>query len=98
VLAETTLDPGPDIVVDPHNLELNDTVAGLHAKGVEFSAPLPPTEPAMLVLAEEAEGPVYRVGFSNLHVITRYNHSVRYAMAVHDLAQAIAARMAVKPT
>lgn len=96
VLVETTLDPGANIVVDPRNLELNDTIDGLHAKGVEFQAPLTGSEPALLVLAEEADGPVYRVGFHNFYVITRYNHSARYAMAVHDLATAIAARMPAK--
>jgi hypothetical protein len=34
------------------------------------------------------------VGFKNFEVITRYNRSVRYAMAVHDLATTIAGRVA----
>jgi hypothetical protein len=34
------------------------------------------------------------VGFKNFEVITRYNRSVRYAMAVHDLATTIADRVA----
>ena len=33
------------------------------------------------------DGPAYRVGFKNFEVITRYNRSVRYAMAVNDLAE-----------
>ena len=31
----------------------------------------------------------YLLGYPNFYVITRYNHSTHYAMAVHDLAQAI---------
>lgn len=34
----------------------------------------------------------YWVGGDNFYVITRYNHSPKYAMAVHQLAQAIEAR------
>jgi len=49
----------------------------------------------LLVPAETQLGPGYRVGFKNFEVITRYNRSVRYAMAVHDLAQTIAGRIAV---
>jgi membrane-bound lytic murein transglycosylase B len=33
------------------------------------------------------------VGFRNFEVITRYNRSVKYAMTVHDLAQAVAERV-----
>ncbi len=34
-------------------------------------------------------GREYWFGYRNFYVITRYNHSPMYAMAVHQLAQAI---------
>ena len=95
VLAEAVLQPDAPVVADPGNLSLNETVGGLKAKGVDFD-PYAQQEDArvLLVPAETPLGPSYRVGFKNFEVITRYNRSVRYAMAVHDLAQTIAGRVA----
>jgi membrane-bound lytic murein transglycosylase B len=60
---------------------------------VDFDpASAPADTPVLLVPAEQEAGPAYRVGFKNFEVITRYNRSVRYAMAVHDLATTIAGR------
>jgi len=36
--------------------------------------------------------------FKNFYVITRYNRSARYAMAVHDLATAVMQRVNTAPT
>src|SRR5690606_7213209 len=44
---------------------------------------------ATLVGFDGADGREYWIGYRNFYVITRYNHSPMYAMAVHQLAQAI---------
>jgi membrane-bound lytic murein transglycosylase B len=92
VITEAVLDPEPTFTIDTRNLDLDETLDSLNAKGVQVKLALPAETPALLVSAEQQDGPAYRVGFKNFTVITRYNRSVRYAMAVHDLAQAIAAR------
>ena len=92
VLAEARLDPEPKFQIDPHNLELNETVDSLNAQGVEILPAEPGATPVVLISAEQQDGPAYRVGFQNFYVITRYNRSARYAMAVHDLAETIAQR------
>jgi membrane-bound lytic murein transglycosylase B len=70
-------------------LELNETVQSLRDKGVRFETTLRADAPALLIVAQGKDGPVYRVGFTNFYVLTRYNRSPMYAMAVHDLGQAV---------
>ena len=93
VLAETHLEPDPTFTINPGKLDLNETVDDLNAHGVKIDLTVPGTTPAVLIPAEQKDGPAYRVGFKNFYVITRYNGSARYAMSVYDLAQAIAQRV-----
>jgi membrane-bound lytic murein transglycosylase B len=52
--------------------------------------PNAPQEPAALIdLITPNEATEYWLGYQNFYVITRYNRSSFYAMAVHDLAQAL---------
>jgi len=93
VLADVHLDPDPDFQIEPRSLELNETIDSLAARGVRVAADLPGDTKAVLLSAEQKDGPAYRVGFHNFRVIAGYNSSPRYVMAVHDLAQEIAQRM-----
>jgi membrane-bound lytic murein transglycosylase B len=88
----------PDVEDLPGNrIELVQTVAGLRASGVEFATTQPDDARAMLVALRDADGPAYWVGFHNFWVITRYNRSPMYALAVSELAAAIAAPAATTP-
>jgi membrane-bound lytic murein transglycosylase B len=93
VLAETRLEPDPSFQIEPHNLELNQTIESLGAHGVKVEMSVPADTAVVLISAEQRDGPAYRVGFHNFYVITRYNASARYAMVVYELAQAVAQRV-----
>ena len=65
------------------------TVAELALAGVR---PVETLTPSMLVTPlrlEEQSGPRPWLGLQNFYVITRYNHSAMYAMAIWELSQAL---------
>lgn len=69
------------------------TAAELRRLGVAFQADVPDQAPARLLTLESAPGQTeFWVTFRNFYVITRYNHSPLYAMAVLQLAEAIRER------
>ncbi len=92
VLTEATAPETVFAALDRRNLDLKDTAASLRARGVSFDPAVAADTPLMLIPAEQRDGPGVRVGFANFRVITRYNRSILYAMAVHDLADALRAR------
>jgi len=59
------------------------TLADTQHPGMELGA---------LIELDAAQGPEYWVGLQNFYVITRYNHSPLYAMAVYQLAQEVRAQ------
>ncbi|MFM4914686.1 lytic murein transglycosylase B [Aeromonas dhakensis] len=77
--------------------ELTQTWAELAAAGIELATPLAPDTPVKLLALEQADGPEYWVARHNFYVITRYNRSPLYAMAVHQLSQAIQDAYALQP-
>ncbi|HUE11452.1 MAG TPA: lytic murein transglycosylase B [Steroidobacteraceae bacterium] len=93
ILSEASVDADKSTDLDGRKLSLTETVESLKAKGVEFDSSLPPDSPALLIAADEADGVHWRVGYNNFYVITRYNHSALYAMAVFELAAAVRQRV-----
>ena len=81
----------PDPAVFEGGLKPQKTVAALALEGLEPTEPLNPAELATPLWLEEEDGMRYWLGLQNFYVITRYNHSAMYAMAVWELSQAIAA-------
>ena len=93
VLSEASVTPDKAADLDGRKLALNETVGSLRAKGVNFDSPLPEEAPALLIAADDTDGVHWRVGYNNFYVITRYNHSALYAMAVFELAAAVKQRI-----
>ena len=82
-------------VPKPKNtLKASATVASLSRKGVMFVTELPADSAGELLTLEGSDGTEHWVGFHNFFVITRYNRSVMYALAVHQLGQEIAMEVA----
>ncbi|HET6629685.1 MAG TPA: lytic murein transglycosylase B [Woeseiaceae bacterium] len=92
VVAQASLGSNWQGTADPssNSLSPQTTVAGLSRQGVLFATDLPGDRESQLLVLEGDQGDEYWVGFHNFFVITRYNHSVMYALAVHQLGQEIA--------
>ena len=75
----------------PDGFEAKYSLADLAARGYRPLDASAPDLPATLLTLEGVNGPEYWIGYQNFYVITRYNRSPLYAMAVHQLAREIAA-------
>jgi membrane-bound lytic murein transglycosylase B len=76
------------------NLKPKHTVASLKRAGYSAvpaaNLSLSPTQSANIVSLNGENGEELWLGLKNFYVITRYNHSRLYAMAVYQLSQMIA--------
>jgi membrane-bound lytic murein transglycosylase B len=77
-----------------NTLKAADTVGSLSKKGVVFATQLAGERKAQLLTYAGEDGTEHWVGFDNFFVITRYNRSVMYALAVNQLGIEIAAEVA----
>ena len=97
VVAQATLsDNWSSAIPEPKNtLKASSTVESLSKKGVLFATDLCADSEGELLTYEGSDGVEHWVGFHNFFVITKYNHSVMYALAVHQLGQQISAKASI---
>ena len=76
-------------LVTRRDFKVKMTVDELAAGGFESTEPLSGDTLAVVARLEESEGESFWLTFKNFYVITRYNRSPLYAMAVFDLSEAI---------
>lgn len=84
--------------VGDKGLDTDTTVGELSASGIVFATDLPGDAGARLLRMEGGEGDEFWVGFRNFHVITRYNRSAMYALAVWQLGREIALAVEGEPS
>jgi membrane-bound lytic murein transglycosylase B len=79
---------------EPRNtLDLDGTVGSVTEQGYVFTTTLPSDAPAAPYSFEaQGGGSEYWIGYHNFYVVTRYNRSTKYALAAHQLSQAIRSR------
>ena len=67
----------------------NTVLHAMRHDGITPVTDMPDDLEAALIAFEQPDGPEYWLGFNNFYVITRYNHSPLYAMAVYQLSEEI---------
>jgi len=82
-------------VPEPKNtLKASETIASLSKRGAVFSTDLAAESTSELLSYKGDDGIEFWVAFDNFFVITKYNHSVMYALAAYQLGQEIASKVA----
>jgi membrane-bound lytic murein transglycosylase B len=81
-VAESAVEP-----FEASRLSTRYSLEELQSLGVTASGTHPNGRAAIPLTLKNRRGPEYWLGFENFYVITRYNHSVYYAMAVFQLGE-----------
>ncbi len=86
------LKPGTDHeTIQSQGLKPHTQLSKLKSAGVNVPSMYKEDLLAAMIVLQASEGQQFWLGYNNFYVITRYNHSHLYAMAVFQLAQAVKA-------
>jgi len=88
----TPLHPKKAVTLEP-GIEPRYSLTALQQDGLHPAAPCSSEGSVCLLLLRHQNYDQYLIGHPNFYTITRYNHSTYYAMAVHELGQAIKRRL-----
>lgn len=86
--AEKSADANLELVAK-RDFRARTPVGEIDAGGFRSEKPVEPDTLAAVAALEEEDGDHYFITFENFYVITRYNRSPLYAMAVYELSEAI---------
>jgi membrane-bound lytic murein transglycosylase B len=93
VEAVTVNEETPELMSKANSsLRPTETVSYWREQGVKIGSQQPDDRKATLMRMQQPDGADYWLGYDDFYVITRYNHSRLYAMAVHELSQLIVDR------
>ena len=79
----------PSTIDNSNHLKPKNTYSTFNKQGFVADMPIGQNEQVALFVLDTQDGEEYWIGLHNFYVITRYNHSHMYAMAVHQLSQEI---------
>ena len=89
IITPATVPEGDISALLTNGLEPKLTMADMAESGVAAGEEVDAAENVKLLQLENKDGYEYWLALHNFYVITRYNHSALYAMAVYQLAEAI---------
>ena len=79
----------PDTIDSSNKLKPSHIYSDLNKQGFVADMPIGQDEQVSLFVLENKNGNEYWIGLHNFYVITRYNHSHMYAMAVYQLSREV---------
>lgn len=96
VVLQTDVDEGNQTLVETANKGLKPSYTLKEWKSIGLNIVSDENRSAALFLMEAEDGPEYWLGFHDFYVITRYNHSPLYALAVSQLAMELEAELDIE--